>query len=72
MDQRDLKQAVIEWSDKIGAHKARARLAERKLSTSLIDKLLGGRYPSTLKPLYAEVLAQEMAKDGFVLTDEAV
>lgn len=47
------------------------RLIKRKLSISTAEKICSGRYGAELRSYNAEALLKEMAKDGFVLADDA-
>lgn len=57
------------WANKIGYEKALGRLVSRRVSTRAAERLCAGEYPSEPKSLRT-VLLDEMAKDGFTLSDE--
>lgn len=56
---------VPEWASSIGQTTAMRRLIDRGLGLSTADKMVHGRYGSTPKDVVAEILIDEMAKDGF-------
>lgn len=62
---------VKTWAEKIGHTEAIKRLVARNVAVSTADKLCAGRYESTPRDLLAQVLVEEMAKDGVSLADEA-
>lgn len=66
----DLKSMVLLWAEHVGPHKAHARLVNCKLSSSLVQKLISGKYKSQPNALVSSVLRREMAKDGFRLAGE--
>lgn len=72
MKRAELKATIVEWANAIGANEALARLVRQKISPSMAEKLIRGRYPSEPIEIVRDVLLRELAKDGFVLTDEAV
>jgi len=65
------KKAVQEWARKIGSHRAKARLIERRLSTSMVERIVKGAYDHELQGGNLTVLIEELATDGFQLADEA-
>lgn len=60
---------VRSWALKIGPHEARKRLVLRDLAPTTATLIVSGRYVSTPTPVTANILLEEMAKDGITLTD---
>lgn len=70
MTSENLKKAVEKWAQKIGHKEAGKRLVNADISVSIAQKLITGRYVSQLSFEKAQAILEEMAKDGFSLTDE--
>jgi hypothetical protein len=58
------------WADKIGGQNAKIRLINRKIGLSTADKMVRRCYHSTPGDRVADILLEEMAKDGISLSDE--
>jgi len=65
-----IKNMVKDWAEKIGHSDAIKRLVNRNLGVSTADHLCHGRYRATPREMLAQVLMEEMAKDGFVLPEK--
>ena len=66
-----IKNMVKDWAKAIGHSVAIRRLVLRNLGVSTAEHLCHGRYKPTPREMLAQVLAEEMAKDGFLITDKA-
>lgn len=55
------------WAKKIGRTQAISRLLQRDVSVATAEKLCTGRYPSVPREKLAEILSDEMSKDGFTV-----
>lgn len=60
-----ITKAVNLWSKKIGRKEAKKRLVARDVQAVTADKLCRGKYDSDPREWLAEILLEEMAKDGF-------
>lgn len=58
---------VADWTKQVGKRQALVRLISRGVPTSTAEKLATGRYDSEPRDLLADVLENEMAKDGVTL-----
>lgn len=61
-----IKELIQEWAKRDGSHIVKARLIERRLSTSFVDKLIGNRYNSPLRGSSLTILEDELRKAGFL------
>lgn len=61
---------ISKWAKHVGRGPAIGRLIERGVNVSVAEKLCTGRYKSEPRDLLANVLLDEMAKDGFRLASE--
>lgn len=66
-EHKALARMAPKWAKKIGSKRAIARLLARDVSVAAAEKLCAGRYPSEPRDKLAEILAEEMSKDGFTL-----
>ena len=66
-----IRDLIVQWAKKIGANEAKARIVRRGISGSAADKLIAGTYGFEPRGGNATVIIEEMAKDGFRLTNEA-
>jgi hypothetical protein len=70
MQQNDpLVNMTSRWAKKIGRRVAMSRLLSRDVAAATAEKLCTGRYKSSPRERLADILREEMAKDGF-FTDE--
>lgn len=71
----DRNEAVLKmvgsWVSKVGRRDAMKRLIARGLALTTVDKLISLRYTSTPRDMLAEVLLEEMAKDGITVDPQA-
>lgn len=65
-----IKNMVNDWAKAIGYSVAIRRLVLRNLGVSTAEHLCHGRYRATPREMLAQVLMEEMAKDGFVLPEK--
>jgi predicted membrane GTPase involved in stress response len=72
MKSKALKQKTYNWAQAIGMNKAIARLIERNVGVRTASRLARNQYDSEPRGMLASILMEEMRKDGFVLSDEAV
>lgn len=62
-----LKQKTYEWAQAVGMNKAIARLIERDVGVRTASRLARNQYESEPRGMLANILKEEMAKDGFSL-----
>lgn len=55
------------WAKKIGRRQAMSRLLARNVSSATAEKVCYGRYPSAPREILADILKEEMSKDGFAV-----
>lgn len=55
------------WAKKIGRRQAMSRLLMRNVSSGTAEKVCYGRYVSSPREALAEILKEEMSKDGFAV-----
>lgn len=68
LDKRDpLVQLADRWAKSIGRRKAMGRLLGRNVAGGTAEKICYGRYPSVPREMLADILKEELEKDGFVL-----
>jgi hypothetical protein len=71
MKRTKLTALVAEWAKQVGKSEALTRLIQKNISSSMAEKLVAGRYSSEPIATIRMILLKEMARDGFVLQDEA-
>jgi predicted methyltransferase MtxX (methanogen marker protein 4) len=64
MNNKELKKLIQQWAAEAGAHNVMATLIKRRLSISLVEKLVSGRYPGELRGASREVIENELKKAG--------
>jgi hypothetical protein len=64
-----LVQLADRWAKSIGRRKAMGRLLSRNVAGGTAEKICYGRYPSTPREILAEILKEELEKDGFAIVE---
>lgn len=67
MGMEDLKDAVVEWAKAIGENQAIARLIFRDVGVRTASRLCKGQYDSTPRGMLANILREEIKKDGITV-----
>lgn len=67
----NVKKSFKKWVTKVGEPDAVHRLMKRGIGLSTVDQLMSERYDHEPRGTNRVAILEEMAKDGFVLTDEA-
>lgn len=57
------------WAKKIGRRQAIGRLLSRNVSVAAAEKICYGRYQSSPREILAEILKEELMKDGFEIIE---
>lgn len=65
------KKQFKEWVVTVSPPEARARLSRRGIGGSTVDQMVRGTYQYTPRGTNRIAIAEEMAKDGISLADEA-
>jgi len=61
-----LVQLADSWAKKIGRRAAMGRLLNRNVAVATAEKICYGRYYSSPREILADILKEELFKDGFV------
>jgi hypothetical protein len=70
MADKDIKALILKWAARDGEHNVKSALIGKRLSTALVDQLLGQRYPGKVRGANLTVIEDELRKAG-MLQDEA-
>jgi hypothetical protein len=70
MSDKQTKDLIAQWAKRDGQHVVKAKLIERRLSSSLVDKLIGQRYSGQIRGANLSLIEDELRKAG-MLQDEA-
>lgn len=71
MSDGEFKKKVFEWAKAIGRENVIGRMVgEKKYNSRTIERLCDNTYSSSPRGPLRQALIDEMAKDGFTLTDE--
>lgn len=70
MADKDIKALIQKWAKRDGEHNVKSALIAKRLSTSLVDQLIGQRYPGEVRGANLTVIEDELRKAG-MLQDEA-
>ena len=72
MSNKEVKALIKKWAQRDGDHIVKSVLVGKRLSTSLVDQLLGGRYGGEVRGANLTVIEDELRKAGFLPSqDEA-
>ncbi len=68
MNDRQTKDLIVKWAERDGDHLVKATLIQRRLSSSLVEKLVGNRYPGKIRGANLSIIEDELRKAGLIET----
>jgi hypothetical protein len=71
MTDEKLKEHIMAWAKRDGEHIVKGTLVMRRLSTSLVEKVLRGRYEKQISGAVLTVLLEELERAGVIEKSEA-